>query len=245
MMFLLEYSDYLRNIATKNNEDDINIYNQYKEEIIVEGILHTLPSELSKNIILKRFHELNGNVEPDGEIYLEGNFDNIKKYLPIFNNLGYFISKYTMGGEDWEIWKNDETIKPIALFLEAKFDTIISPVPKVLYHATLDVFANKILKSGLSPKSKSKVSYHPERIYLTNNLQIAHLFGQNTLDDYSKLMDDKIKKNDKIISEINNYNILKIDTTNLNLKLYRDVNLVDYGYYILSYIPSSFITKIF
>lgn len=245
MLFLLEYGDYLRNIINKTEIDDLNIYNQFKEEIIVEGLLHTYPNDFSLNIILKRFKELEGNVEPDGEIFIKGDFDELKKYVPIFNNLGYFISTYTLNGDNWFKWNNDINIKPIALFLEAKFDQIINNVPEFLYHTTLDIFANKILKSGLSPKSKSKVSYHPERIYLTNDIKIAHLFGKNLLNDYSALMNDKIKENDKIINNIKTYNILEINTISLYLKLYKDVNLINYGYYILSYIPPSFISKIF
>jgi hypothetical protein len=246
MLFLLEYVDYLINIDNKTEIDDNNIYNDFKNEIIVEGLLKTYPSNKSLNIILKRFNELNGEIDSDGEIYLEGNFDNISRYIPIFNNLGYFISKLTIDGSDW-IHNYNNDIRPIALYLEAKYDTIIDPLPNILYHATFEIYANRILKKGLSPKTKNKVSSHPDRIYLTDNLEITNNFGKYLLymkiKEIENMTDLTIDKN-IIIEKFKNYNILKFNTENVHMKLFKDVNMKDYGFYTYDFIPPKYIKKV-
>lgn len=134
--FILEYDDYIRNINHLSLVKDKEVYDDFKNTIIVEGLIKTHPNNISLNIILKRHPELNGNIEPDDEIYLEGYFEELSNYLPIINNLGYFISKLTLDGKEWTKDYNDNT-KPIALFLEPKYDVETSVLPSVLYHATL------------------------------------------------------------------------------------------------------------
>ena len=52
-------------------------------------------------IIKKRFPYLIVETENDGEIYIEGNMVELKNYIPLFNNLGYFTSMVTVVGSDW------------------------------------------------------------------------------------------------------------------------------------------------
>lgn len=53
------------------------------------------------------------------------------------------------------------------------------PTPEILYHTTLQsIWETKIKLYGLSPKSKSVLSAHPERVYFTTSLDIAIKFGQ-------------------------------------------------------------------
>ena len=64
------------------------------------------------------------------------------------------------------------------LTFEAKFDDVIdNDEYKLLYHVTDILYKDKILKQGLCPKSKSKIGYHPERIYLTIDIKDAYLFS--------------------------------------------------------------------
>ena len=176
--FILEYGEYIRNINSLSSDKDIEVYNNFKNTIIVEGLIKTHPNNTSLDIILKRYPELTGNIEIDGEIYLEGNFRELSNYLPIINNLGYFISTLTLDGKEWS--KNyDGSIKPIALFLEPKYDTKIIKYPPILYHSAPLKYKISILHNGLVPKSHSKLSNHPDRIYLTDEYKMAYIFGVN------------------------------------------------------------------
>ena len=84
--------------------------------------------------------------------------------------------------------------------------------PEILYHATHSRFIEKIKKIGLVPKSQSKNSTHPDRIYLTEDKEIAKNLAQNFANmEY---------KND------HNYVLLEIDMTKLpNVKLHRDPHI--------------------
>ncbi len=224
--YIFKYNDYIKNIESLNESDDLEIYDEYKKsaskvKILAEGLIMTHPNNKSLDIILRRFKELSGNIEPDGEIFLHGQFLEINKYIPLFRNLGYIISKYTIDGNKW-LKDFIDTTKPIALYLEAIYDMEISPIPYILYHVSPKNFKEKIEKIGLIPKSGSKLSNHPARIYLTDNLNLAKNFGNSQLNS------------DFIICQIN--------TDGLDMKLYSDVNLRSNGYYTLSNIPPSNIT---
>jgi RNA:NAD 2'-phosphotransferase (TPT1/KptA family) len=100
----------------------------------------------------------------------------------------------------------------------------INKLPTILYHATLKKNKNNIIKYGLIPKSNSKLSNHPDRIYLTDNYKMSYLFGFNF--------------NEPFI-------ILEIDTNNLNIELYRDINAVNNSYYTLDNIKKQKIRIIY
>ena len=124
--FILEYREYIDNI--EDSEKDNYIYNEILKRTkfgrlsIVEGLIHTHPIDKSVNILKRRFPELIIEVENDGEIYIENQPpQKLEKYLPIITNLGYFISKLTINGQEW-IKEYDNDTKPIAFILEAKYD---------------------------------------------------------------------------------------------------------------------------
>ena len=167
--FIFDYNDYIDNILNENLEDDLDMYNKFKDQIIVEGLLKTHPREISISIIEKRFPYLKCKLEKDGDIYLEGDFTELKNHIPLFNNLGYFISILTFDGSNWIKEYTDES-KPIALFLEPKYDVKINTIPNFLYHSTIKKFNNRIEKICLIPRSMNKLTNHTDRIYLTYNI---------------------------------------------------------------------------
>ena len=90
---------------------------------------------------------------------------------------------------------------------------------------------NKISKIGLCPKSQSKKSSHPERVYLTYNIDeaeylIQQLFAHNTQEYKYK----------------NEYSVLETKISH-NIKLFRDTNY-PYGIYTLNNIPPQDIKEI-
>ena len=237
MQFLLDYYQYINNIDNLNNSDDLDIYNKSLKQtknnyiVLAEGLITTHPVNKSVNIIKKRFPNLIIEIEEDEEIYIEGDFGELSNYIPLFNNLGYFISTYTIDGQNW-IKKFDEDTKPSALYLEAKYDIRIDieNIPNKLYHTSPPKFKNKILKNGLVLKSSNKISTHPDRIYLTDSLSTAEAFGINLRKEDSGHFKD-------------GFVIYLIDTESIR-NLYSDVNLRNSGYYTTDNINKKYINII-
>lgn len=228
LKFLKEYNGYIENIENLNDKEDISMFNEFEKHtknnnlILLEGLIKTHPIDKSISIINRRFNNLKVEKEEDNEIYIEGEIDELKNYLPLFNNLGYFISLITLDGEEWTKVYNDDT-KPIAIILEPKYDLKIEPIPNILYHTSPIKFKDKISKIGFIPKTGNKLSKHPDRIYLTDNFDIAMYFGLN------------IKKEENV-----GFCIYEINGKKLN-NLYSDINLKDDGYYTLENIsPKNF-----
>ena len=140
-------------------------------------MVKTHPLDKTVKVLKNRFGELSIDIENDGEIYVENQPPHkFGKHLPIITNLGYFISKLTIDGQEWVKEYSMET-KPIAFILEPKYDYEVD-IPNILYHTSPIRFKDKILKYGLIPKTASKLSNHPERIYLTDNIKSANMFGE-------------------------------------------------------------------
>ncbi len=221
--FILEYYNYIDNIEELSINDDINIFNSFNKQskdgllVLTEGLIKTYPLEKSLNIIKKRFPYLNVLIEDDGELYIDNFKKELKEYLPLFNNLGYFIAQIKINNE-W-VKEFDENIIPIALFLEAKYDIKIDKIPNKLYHTSPLKYKDKILKYGFVPKSKNKISIHLDRIYLTDNILTAKLFAKNLQKEYSDFYQD-------------GYCIYSIDGDCIK-ELYSDVNLRKGGFYTL------------
>lgn len=186
LKFLIEYNEYLEDL--ENSTKDNYIYNEIKKRtkfdnlVITEGLIKTYPPDKSVNILNKRFPELKLEIEKDGEIFIENQpKKSIKHYLPLITNLGYFISNITLNGKEW-LKDYDEDLKPIAFILEPKYDYQVS-IPKKLYHASPIKFKDKVLKIGLTPKSGSKLSYHPERVYLTDSILECKKFTKYLIEE--------------------------------------------------------------
>ena len=226
--FILEYKEYIDNI--ENSEKDNYIYNEILKRTkfgrlaIVEGLIHTHPIEKSVNILKRRFPELTIEAESDGEIYIENQPpQKLEKYLPIITNLGYFISKLTIDGREW-IKEYNKNTKPIAFILEAKYDYQVE-IPEALYHASPIKFKDKIIKFGLTPKTGNKLSNHPERIYLTDDLNKAIDFG------------NYLREEDNNEWYKNGYCVYSVKGIGIS-KLYSDVNFRKDGFYTLNNIKS-------
>lgn len=224
--FLFEYQEYIKNI--ENSDNDKYIYNEilkrtkYGKIPISEGLIFTHPIDKSINILKRRFPELNISQENDCEIFIENQLQkSLEEYLPLITNLGYFISLYTINGGDW-LKDYDKETKPIAFYLEPKYDLKVS-IPNILYHVSPIKYKNKISKIGFIPKTGNKKSKHPERIYLTNNLQVSIKFGENIKNETGE-----------------GYCIYEINGKCIS-NLYSDINLRDGGCYTLQNIsPNCF-----
>ena len=221
LKFLFEYNEYIKNIENSNNDE--YIYNEILKRtkfnylVLLEGLIKTQPIDKSINILKRKFGELLINKEPDGEIYISNQPPKeLKKYLPLITNLVYYVSKFTIDGQEW-LKDYDNDTKPIAFVIEAKYDYEVK-IPEILYHTSPIRFKDKILKYGLVPKSGNKLSKHPERVYLTDDLDKTSIFSEYLKNDNS----NEYHKSGYCIYQINGKSISK---------LYSDVNLRDGGFY--------------
>lgn len=200
-----------------------------------EGLIKTTNIGKTLNILEKKYSSKFIFTRSENSFYIKTFNTNVNTLLDGIikdtNTLGWFPSfmeteEYT-GKWDKKYFKEGE----IKLRFEAKFDEeIVENIPPILYHITPTQNADKILNTGLVPKSRSKASYHPDRVYLSKDLKDIENLGEMF---YQK-------------TGIKNWTILKIETDMIPgdyLKLYTDPNY-EQGYYTLNNIPPQAIEKV-
>lgn len=227
----------------------LEIYKDEYELNLKEGLIKTTPIGEAIYILKKQFSEWIFQYDKGDKIFTieilkieDGiKLEYFEKLLPLLNNLGYFISYMEIYGDNIKIEDkyNEQVVKnsfqnkkihSIYLECEAKFDQKVNKIPEFLYHVAPSRNWEKIQQIGLVPKSRSKKSLHPERVYLgkdeKNTTALAPKFYQ--------------------IEGIKDWVLLKIKTNNVPggyLRLYYDPNF-KYGYYTLNNIPPQAIEKI-
>jgi len=211
----------------------------YKEEYelnLKEGLIKTTNIGKTLNLLEKKYSSKFIFTRSKNSFYIKTFSTNIDALLNVIikdaNTLGWFPSfmeteEYT-GQWDKKYFKEGE----IKLRFEAKFDEeVVENIPSILYHITPTQNVNKILNIGLVPKSRSKASYHPDRVYLSKDLE--------DIEDLGEMFYQK--------TGIKNWTILKIDTNMVPggyLRLYTDPNYSKEAYYTLNNIPPQAIEKI-
>lgn len=180
----------------------------------------------SKDVKFLIDYEYNGNIFVDIE---KINKEDLKFSFSIIGNSGYYVSDFKIN-EEKRKFDNDEVFSyfysndkiDITLFVEPYYDVELSNV-SILYHTTPQIYIEKILKNGLSPKSKNKITSHPPRIFLCKSI--------NKAISLSKML--------KARSNYNcNWSVLEINTENIiDFKIYEDPNYrKEGGVYTLNYI---------
>jgi hypothetical protein len=164
----------------------------------------------------------------------------------MINRYGWFPSvmkmenisgmKNKLSYDEYFLVRNKKRLRKIEIIYESKFDIEIDNKPNDLYHLSIQSYKNNILKYGLIPKSKSKLSKHLDRICVCDNIDSCKVLIPKMLVYYNLLEDEEIvggKKPKRNIKWI----IFKINSSNLDIKLYKDPNY-PHGYYITDNIPS-------
>lgn len=215
----------------KNYKDYINFIN--------EGLIKTLDGNKALEYLLHTLSSLNFNVKGtfnDNKIsFTVNNYDKIQNnridYLfdtisSIMTNLyGWFPSAMIIKNEKESILhkyfdesylkSHKDSISCITIEFDSKFDEIVNNKFDKLYHLSIMEYNDKIIKYGLSPRSKSKLSSHIDRIYLCKSIdnckilipQMKLYYFEEKDNNIYKLGNKKYKKNIKwIIYEINNSN---------------------------------------
>jgi len=231
----------------------IKVFSEFilNETLKTHDIDFTL-SDIDKELSLMRIFDFKlQKINNTFEITLN-NFNfiyNVEEYLDYLDSLvidrhGWFPttmkikylsleSKMFPYDEDFLI-NNVQYIKDAVILYEAKFDLKSETVPEFVYHLSFQEYHNNIMKNGLIPKSKSKLSKHLDRIYLCYDPQdCLNLISRMKL-LYKIKMTPRNKMNLKWI-------IYKIDTKGLNFNMYKDPNYSN-GFYVIDNIPNKNIT---
>ncbi len=111
--------------------------------------------------------------------------------------------------------------KNVVINYESTSNSEINLNTKTAYHVTTDRYLNSILTNGLTPRTESKLSDHPERIYLFQDKESQNSMARAL---FNSLSDDQKKM-------IKKYVVLEIDLTKIpNHKFYADPQAsISYG----------------
>lgn len=210
----------------------LEIYKEEYELNLKEGLIKTTNIGKTINIIQKQFPSLSIEKNKENNTFkIRGiNQTNFPLLLKLTNNLGWFPSWVSSPFYNGKYFKDVEVNETSKIKFEAKYDEKIENIPQFLYHISPIENIEKILQKGLSPKSRSKASFHPERVYLLKSSEEAE-----------SLADMFYTKTGETL-----WGLLEINTSMIPgdyLRLYKDPNY-DYGYYTLNNIPPQAIKKV-
>jgi len=148
----------------------------------------------------------------------KSSLDEINKYMDSFGWFPAMIGK----GKDLDKYSEHSILSNtgdnnISVEYEAHYDSLVDVQEKYLYHICPDIAWINISTVGLTPKTQSKLSNHPRRIYLIHQFNNKKL---NIAQTAQKLFDSC--KNQKYIR---NMYVLRIDVSKLkNNIFYEDPN---------------------
>ena len=240
----------------------------YKDYIdsINGGLIKTLDGEKAIQYLLQTLSLLNFNVSGsfnnDKVHFTISNYNQIQNnriddffdcLSSIMTNLyGWFPSIMvfektdgvinTKSFDEMYLKTHKDYISKISIEYDSKFDKIDNDKCDKLYHLSIQEYDEKIRRDGLSPRSKSKLTSHIDRIYLCKRItdcktlipQMKLHYSEEKDTNLYKLGNKKYKKNTKwIIYEIDNNGI----------DLYKDPRYIN-GYYTLDNIKPNDIKEI-
>lgn len=171
-----EQSKCMQNYLIKPYKNEIywfgmneSCYNEYldKQNQLYEGLITSYPI----STVIKQLNKLgvwayvNTSANSIQSIVVKDVKDsNINDILKITNACGYV--KRNKSGNEYSF---------VPKYPHEATETAYSD-DMCLYHLTNDICIDKILKFGLIPKTKNKIEYHPERIYVTKKRKMSLRF---------------------------------------------------------------------
>lgn len=183
-------------------------------------------------------------------VHITRNIENIIEIVlsNLFNLYGWFPSKMEMENiyamknvkkfDKNEIYRYIKNLLSINITFESKFDIKEIEIPKKLYHLSIQEYEKNILKYGILPKHKSKLTTHDYdgRIYLCDSINKCKslinsmkLFYKEEM--YDILMD--IKNSQKYYNKNIKWILFEIDSEQAKIdKLYQDPNFLGVYYYL-------------
>lgn len=199
------------------------MYKNIMSEQIITEFLYTMDPELTAKQIIKQAgygvhidHSKN-KITLTFDTLTKDYLDKVNKVIDKFGWYPSYIDDKNGGKYSTNI-DNFIGEHEIVIGYEAKYDTQAKLDSKHIYHLTPDILYPKIKISGLTPKSQSKLSNHPERIYLLNPTD------DDDMETIAITLWDSIS-NSKLKNSIGDYYLLRIDTSKLpNHKFFEDPN---------------------
>lgn len=235
-MIIKNYYDYFTSVnegLIKTYDGNLSINHLID---VLSNIKFNVSGSFNNNRIKLTINEFN-HIDKSKIDYL---FDTISSILT--NKFGWFpsnmtiLSIYNMSNskafDEDEVKLKQDIISIISIEFDSKFDDVVDEHHNKLYHLSIMEYNDKILKYGLSPRSKSKRSSHIDRIYLCSNIEDCKLLipqmklyylDERDINLYT-LGNKKWRKDFKWV-------IYQIDN-DINMKLYKDPRYIN-GYYTL------------
>lgn len=244
-MVIKNFKDYLDNInegLIKTNRPDV-VLNKTLQTLHLLGVdirgSHTIDSI---SVELPNFHFIPINK-------VENIFDVIMVYM--VNMGGWFPSYMEVTSihkmekkskyDFVDLMRNHDSYETVKIIFEAKFGVLETNIPDKLYHISIKEYDHKILKNGLIPRSKSKLTSHLDRIFVCKTISDCESLVPEMMMYYSSEMDNNIYvKGKKKYKKNTNFVIFEIDNTDQFIKnLYKDPRY-DNGYYVIDNIPPTY-----
>lgn len=185
-----------------------SLYEYYNRKQYVFTITHNTP-KMQVNLLLLE------NVT----------IDKIKSINGYLQTCGYYIADVEVNEtNNWIhytdlIKMNDNDIYLLNVVIEPKFN-IVKKL-NTCYHVTSELNLDKILRIGLVPRSGNKLSYHPDRVYVTDNIESCERLISKLLE--SSAVYNRDEKGNKITR---NKNCVILEITS-DIAFYDDPNYAD------------------
>ena len=233
--------DFLEEYRSKINEirdlypglskfGDIWVLDTYQriteEQILKEFVTQTINFQKTKSEFDKRFSSYDISLYPDdsieNQIIIEfrdkNKFEEINKF---FDSFGYFPSYISnIGKFNKENLEKAKFKNYFAIRYESKYDKEVKDIKQnLLIHLIPDIYWKHVKLKGLTPKTKSKISTHPERIYF-----LLPPLSNDDLEEIAITLYNTASQGEK--KYIEKYYVLYIDINELkdNTKFYEDPN---------------------
>ena len=132
----------------------------------------------------------------------------VAQIILVRNSIQFGVIKHGLNSLDVDYIK--ELNCAVHVIIESKFDREVKDVPENIYHSTHKNIIEKIMKIGLVPKSRNKMTNHPERVYFSLDEKFAKEFIRQVSAKERKIPSDFV--------------ILRIETVGLNVKFMQDPN---------------------
>jgi len=224
------------------------------EYFLPEGLMITHNIDTAVNMVRKWFPKLTVKSAGDKSSFLVSGMENLEDVdseydglIKMTNNLGWFPASMISIPNNPELklttvmtlhrfdpikskrWLDNKWLSHLSF--EPKYDPQLSQddIPNVGYHLSTTSKEEKILRLGLAPKSKQKVSSHPERIYLTDTEESSK----------DLLRSSAFRKNNT------EFTLFRIDLKSFSqtriARFFPDLNYVPHGFYTYENIPPKFV----
>lgn len=205
------------------------LYRRIQEQQLIKEFLSTVePTKTAFQLFKQLGHNI-GHLnygKKDGNIikliftfsdHLKNNIDRVNKFFDKFGWYPSFIEPNKIDGGSYSSkFKDFENMRNITVVYEPLYEMEVIP-SKHLYHLTPDIKWPKIKAFGLTPKTQSKISDHPGRIYLLNRIDNLEEYGGDVWDIAFNLLDSY-----KFKDRVKEMYLLKIDVSKL-----KDIHFFD------------------